>query len=210
MGTFPRSILEDTTIRHKKGTTTRVKAVHDYVGGQGELSFPLGARMFVVGKAADPAYWNCVYNNEVGLVPATHIASAEAEKEGAVQELQSDSDSDSDGGDGKVSGKKDRANAARAAIVGDLAKVGGGVVRASMKVKKSVSANSSPAGNASGDARGKKRGSPVKNANGDNIEKPQAWDWGKVPKLRAERELTGFPNGTSCPERRYHILTFAI
>ena len=25
---------------------------------------------------------------------------------------------------------------------------------------------------------------------------PENWDWGKVPRLRAERELTGYPDGT--------------
>ena len=78
VGLFPRSIVEDTTIRHTEGGMTRVKAIAPYEStAKGELSFPLGARMFVVSKL-DDKWWQGApaARRPPFTLPAAHLAEA--------------------------------------------------------------------------------------------------------------------------------------
>jgi len=153
VGLFPRSIVEDTTIRHTEGGMTRVKAIAPYEStAKGELSFPLGARMFVVSKL-DDKWWQGIYNNESGKIPASHIADAVAEVEGKVKTLDIDPNAPS-----------------APSTPSAPTPVAAATPQAQAQVPVAVQ--------------------PPKPSG------PQPWDWGKVPRLRAERELTGYPDGT--------------
>lgn len=78
VGTFKRAYVKDTTVEIKEqGKTTRVEATRAYEAPEGseELSFPKGAKMFVVAKVNDK-HWKGVYNGVAGLIPATHVQDA--------------------------------------------------------------------------------------------------------------------------------------
>lgn len=77
VGLVPRVYLDDTTVEIKEpGTTSRVRAIHDYEAkNDDQLSFPLGAVMFVVARV-DDAWWKGVYQGKAGLIPASHVQDA--------------------------------------------------------------------------------------------------------------------------------------
>lgn len=80
VGSFPRSVVEDTTITHTEGSVTAVLAIHEYdAQNDNEISFPHGAKMFVV-KRIDENWWQGVYSEKAGLIPASHIQAAETKK----------------------------------------------------------------------------------------------------------------------------------
>ena len=59
------------------GKITRVKAIHDYEAkADDELSFPLGATMFVAARL-DADWWMGVYNGKNGKIPTSHVQSGE-------------------------------------------------------------------------------------------------------------------------------------
>eukprot|EP00037_Helgoeca_nana_P006024 m.55963 g.55963 ORF g.55963 m.55963 type:complete len:894 (-) comp16926_c0_seq1:125-2806(-) len=141
VGKFPRHVLEDTTVVHTDGNVTPVRAVHDYTAQKpGELTFPHGAKMFVVNRV-DDKWWRGVYNNDDGLIPSSHI---QADKTRKVEKSDSDPSSPSPTG-----------------------------------------ADTSSAGGAAPQQQQRK-----------SVDGPPVWDWGKLPKERAERELRGEPAGT--------------
>eukprot|EP00041_Stephanoeca_diplocostata_P032452 m.1040055 g.1040055 ORF g.1040055 m.1040055 type:complete len:947 (+) comp24152_c0_seq10:199-3039(+) len=160
VGMFPRSVVEDTTITHTDGSVTAVLAIHEYEAeNESEISFPLGAKMFVV-KRIDEKWWQGVYSEKAGLIPASHIQAAETKKIVSSAERANILDS--------IESKIKRVNP-RASIKGKPSARGeGGTGKAS----------------AASPAR-----TPAKDA-------PPKWDWGKLEKNRAERELQGYPDGT--------------
>eukprot|EP00040_Diaphanoeca_grandis_P020906 m.111177 g.111177 ORF g.111177 m.111177 type:complete len:1035 (-) comp28102_c0_seq1:66-3170(-) len=197
VGFFPRNCVEDTTIEHEVGTATAVKAIHEYEAqAEGELSFPLGAKLFVVSKV-NKDFWMGVYQSESGLVPASHVVAAKGTDGGAKG--------------GITKGSTRSAEEARGAILGDL----DGIVNkiapgASIKKKggRSSASGGFPGLDVTSDglappktavASGGFPGLDSVEGLENTKEKKTAfqdWDWGKTPKSRAERELTGLPNGT--------------
>ena len=58
------------------GKTTRCEATHAYeAANEEELSFPKGAKMFVVGEES-ATHWKGVYGGKAGLIPKSHVHDA--------------------------------------------------------------------------------------------------------------------------------------
>lgn len=171
VGLFPREIVQDTTIEHTDGSATPVKAIHDYTAANDEeVSFPLGAKLFVVTRLNND-WWKGVYNGAAGKIPASHVAAWTEER---VANSMSEAEAES----------------RRADILGALdSKIGRVVPGMSIKKKKNAGGMTR-----SGRAMSRKNSVPDFDEVGD-IEVPD-WDWGKTPKNRAERELTGQKEGT--------------
>merc|ERR1719231_147656 len=77
VGLFPRVYVNDTTVEIKEaGKTTRCEATHAYeAANEEELSFPKGAKMFVVGEES-ATHWKGVYGGKAGLIPKSHVHDA--------------------------------------------------------------------------------------------------------------------------------------
>eukprot|EP00038_Savillea_parva_P018320 m.23072 g.23072 ORF g.23072 m.23072 type:complete len:242 (+) comp4051_c0_seq1:2070-2795(+) len=80
IGLFPRIYVDDTSVKHKAGQATKVKALGNYEAqNDEELSFPKDANMFVAAKHNDK-FWKGVYNGKAGLIPMHMVIDANAEK----------------------------------------------------------------------------------------------------------------------------------
>eukprot|EP00041_Stephanoeca_diplocostata_P005358 m.60076 g.60076 ORF g.60076 m.60076 type:complete len:235 (-) comp15734_c0_seq1:326-1030(-) len=80
VGLFPRIYVDDTTVEHKDGVATRVRAIGNYTAAEeGELSFDKNDVMFVA-KRASATHWQGVHKGKVGTIPCRMVVDASEKK----------------------------------------------------------------------------------------------------------------------------------